>query len=216
MKLLVATCGDGDLEKTLMAMRCLPYDRLVLVCEDDGHDPDGLSEIKRLESMTGHDVDVERVRTSDFMELVEDISTCFMRLMRSGGVQNEVVLNISGGAKLLADSALFAAFRLGVPTYHVTDRVVKLPVMRGVTAKNRFTQLQSQFVMALAGPKTMQELVHDLRPHSKQSLERVMRELRKMGLVCPRLESAQVVAALTEDGHEVRKALAATNGGANT
>lgn len=213
MRVLVTTCGDDDLERVLMAMRCLPYDRLVLLCDGKGRDPEGLPELRRLESMTGHEVEVERVDTSDFMELVEDISESLARLSRSAGAQNEVVLNISGGSKLLADAALFAAFRLGMPTYHVTERVVKLPVMRGVTARNRFTQLQSRFVMALDGPRTIQELVEDLRPHSKQSLERVMRELRGMGLVCPRLESAQVVASLTEDGHEVRKALVASNGG---
>jgi DNA-binding transcriptional ArsR family regulator len=216
LKILVSTYGHGDLGKTLMAMRHLPYDRLVLLCEAGGDDPEGLEELRSLESMAGHEVDVECVDTSDFMELVEGISQAVTGLSRSAGVQNEVVLNISGGNKLLADAALFAAFRLGLPTYHVTERMVKLPVMKGVTARSRFTALQSRFIFLLDGPRTIAEIVELTGTQSKQSVERVMRELRGMGLVCARLESGQVVASLSEDGREVRKALVASNGREDT
>lgn len=215
MRTLVATYGDGDLDKVLLAMRHLPYDRLCLICETGDQEPEGLSEVRRLESMAGHEVLLERVDVSDFMGLVEDISELVEKLSRPGNGGDEVVLNMSGGTKLIADAALFAAFRLGIPAYHVTERVVKLPIMRGVTARNRFTQLQSRFILSLDGPRKISELVLALRPHSKQSLERIMRELIRMGLVSARVEEAQVVVSLTSDGHEVRKALAASNGSKN-
>ena len=141
MRTLVATFGEGDVGKTLVAMRHLPYDRLVLIGEDE--EPEGLAELRRLESLTGHEVLFERISASDFMGLVEDISDVISRVSHLDGARDEVLLNISGGTKLMADAALFAAFRLGVPTYHVTDRVVRLPIMKGVTAKNRFTPLQA-------------------------------------------------------------------------
>lgn len=212
MRVLVSTFGDGDLDKVLLAMRSLPYDRLVLIGEACDEEPEGLQELRRLESMTGNEVRFEQVDTAGFMELVEDISGLIDDVARSNGGLKDIVLNISGGTKLMADAALFAAFRLGIPTYHVTERVVRLPVMKGVTARNRFTQLQSSFISSLEGPMRIVDLVQALPPHNKQSLERVMRELKRMGLVCPRLEDSQVVVSLTADGHEVRKALAASNG----
>lgn len=209
MRTLVATFGEGDVEKTLVAMRHLPYDRLVLIGEDE--EPGGLAELRRLESLTGHEVLFERIGASDFMGLVENVSDVISRVSHPEGPRDEVLLSISGGTKLMADAALFAAFRLGVPTYHVTDRVVRLPVMKGVTAKSRFTPLQARFIESLASKCTLADMEQVLRPHSRQSLERIMRELRKMGLVSPKLESGQVTVSLTEDGHEVRRALAAAN-----
>lgn len=210
MRTLVSTFGDGDLERVLLAMRSLPYDRLVLIGGPRKDEPEGLAELRRLESMTGNDVSFERVDSPDFMGLVEEISELISRVAGLNGGLSDVVLNISGGTKLMADAALFAAFRLGVPTYHVTEKVVRLPVMRGVTARNRFTPLQSLFISSLEGPRTIADMVRALPPHSKQSLERVMRELRNMGLVHAMLENAQVLVSLTADGHEVRRALAAS------
>lgn len=208
MRTLVATIGDGDSSNVLMAMRRLPYDRLVLIGER-GEEPPGLADIRRMESMTGNEVQFVQVDTGRFMDLVDEVCEVVSGL--SGG-RGEVVMNISGGTKLLADAALFAAFRLGVPAYHVTDRVVRLPVMKGVTARNRFTPLQSQFVSRLAEPSSIPELVKAMPPHNKQSVERVMRELRRMGLVSARLESARVAVSLTDEGQEIRRALAASEG----
>lgn len=212
MRVLVSTFSDGDLEKVLLAMRNLPYDNLVLIGEAGAEETKDLRELRRLESMTGNEVRFEQVDASDFMGLVEEIAGVIESVARPNGGRDEVVLNISGGTKLMADAALFAAFRLGIPTYHVTERTVRLPVMKGVTARNRFTQLQSLFISSLESPRRIADLVDALPPHGKQSLERVMRELKVMGLVCPRLEDSQVVVSLTADGHEVRKALDASNG----
>jgi len=210
LRTLVATFGEGDVEKTLVAMRHLPYDRLVLIGEDE--EPGGLVELRRLESLTGHEVLFERIGAPDFMGLVEEVSDVISKASHPDGSRGEVILNISGGTKLMADAALFAAFRLGVQTYHVTDRVVRLPVMKGVTAKNRFTPLQAQFIRSLESKCSLADMEQVLQPHSRQSLERIMRDLRKMGLVSAKLESGQVMVSLTEDGHEVRRALAAANG----
>jgi DNA-binding HxlR family transcriptional regulator len=212
LRALVATFGEGDEDKVLMAMRCLPYDRLVLVGEA-GEEPSGLAALRRMESMAGNEAGFVQVGAGDFMGLVDELCELVTGLARPEGGRCDVVMNVSGGTKLLADAAMFAAFRLGVPAYHVTDRVVRLPVMKGVTARNRFTSLQAQFISRLGGPASIPELVEAMPPHNKQSLERVMRELTKMGLVSARLESMRVVVSLTEEGHEIRRALAASNVG---
>lgn len=212
MRILVSTFGEGDVDRTLLAMRRLPYDKLVLIGEPGVEGSTGLAELRRLESLAGQDIPLERIDTSEFMELVDGISDVISRLEKDDGRRNEVMLNISGGTKLMADAALFAAFRMGVPAYHVSDRVVRLPVMKGVTARNRFTALQAEFVALLTRPCTLQEMGRRLPRNSRQSLERIMRELRTMGLVSARLDSGQVTISLTDEGHEVRRALAASNG----
>lgn len=212
MRTLVTMFGKGDVEKTLLAMRCLPYDRLVLIGEEKDEETAGIAELRRLESMTGNEVIFERVGVEDFMGLVDGISEVISKHLGTGGKSGDVVLNISGGTKLMADAALFAAFRLGVPTYHVSDRVVRLPVMKGVTARNRFTPLQTQFISALESPRTLTEMESTLRHQSRQSLERIMRELRKMGLVSARLLSGQIEVSLTGEGLEARRVLSASNG----
>ena len=203
---------SGDLDKVLLAMRSLPYDQLVLVGEAGEDEPEGLEELRRLEALAGKDVLFERVDGSDFIELVDEISSMISRYARTEGRADEVVLNISGGTKIMADAALFAAFRMGAPAYHVTDRVVRLPVIRGVTAKNRFTPLQAQFIAHLGSRSTLAGMCALMTQRNMQSVERVMRELRKMGLVDASLESGLVVVRLTDEGREVRAALVASNG----
>jgi hypothetical protein len=212
LRTLVATFGEGDVEKTLLAMRRLPYDRLVLIGAMDDDEPAGLAELRRLESMSGHEVVFERTSSSGFMDLVDDVSEVISRTRRPGQERDEVVMSIGGGTKLMADAALFAAFRMGVAAYHVSDRVVRLPIMRGVTARNRFTPLQTQFIETLGRPRMLKDVEETLRPQSKQSVEKIMRDLRRIGLVSAKLESGKVTVMLTDEGHEVRRALAASDG----
>ncbi len=214
MRTLISTFAEGDLDRTLLAMRRLPYDRLVLVGHAADGEPPELVELRRLESLTGNEVAFERLSSDDFMDLVDELSDLVSRLSRQRERAGSLVMNISGGTKLVADAALFAAFRMGVPAYHVTDKVVGLPVMRGVTARNRFTPLQAAFVSTIWDGATIAEMEERLTPQSRQSLERVMRELRGMGLVSARLESGQVSVSLTVDGHEVQRALALSKNGA--
>jgi DNA-binding transcriptional ArsR family regulator len=209
---LVATYGDGDEDNVLLAMRRLPYSSLVLVGTTEEREPAGLEELRRLEAVAGHELVFERLSSQDFMGMVDDISEIMSGLQKSDRHDCELIISIGGGPKLVADAALFAAFRMGVPAFHVSDRLVRLPVMKGVTARNRFTHLQSQFIETLDRPRTLAGMEQSLQTQSRQSVERVMRDLKKMGIVSARLDSGGIILSLTDEGEEVRRVLAASNG----
>lgn len=212
MKILVSTFGGDDYAKVLVAMRALPYEKLVLVCEASAEDADGFKKLTHLEEMSGHDLDFEPVDTSGFMETVEDICDILIRCAKDteSGRSNPVTLNISGGSKLLGDAALFSAFRLGIEAYHCDERTTKLPVLNGATAKDRFAKPQIMFIMSISEDGTpFDELLQALQPSGRQACERILRILRKEGLVEAELRSGKVYVALTAEGREVVRNLGA-------
>lgn len=211
MRTLVSTFGQGDEEKVRLAMRSLSYDRLVLLGEPGAEDSQSFAAIERLEEMVGNKLLLVTVgqEGGGFMGLVEEISEVLMRYSHPKTKGGVIILNISGGSKLLGDAALFAAFRHGVEAYHCDgNTVVRLPVLKGATAKDRFTEDQASLISCLSeGPRLMDDAMTILKPTSRQSLERVVRELRKAGIVDARLVEGKVVLSITEPGSEVAKVL---------
>ncbi len=211
MTTLISTFGDGDEDKVLLAMKGLAYDELVLLGAPEIEGSPGLSRLKNLEEMAGHDLAVETVNHegAGFMQLVEGISEVLAARSGKANAPTRVILNISGGSKLLGDAALFAAFRHGIEAYHCDgNSVVRLPVLKGATAQDRFTQGQAKLVNCLSGgAQTMDEAMQAIEPTSRQSLERIVRELRKAAIVLAELKDGKVVLSLTDAGKEVAKVL---------
>lgn len=209
MKILTSTFRDGDDEKILLAMRSLPYDRLVLFGHDDAEGP-SLEKFRRLERLSGHEAGFREIGTASFMEMVDSISEELADLGsdKETGSRNEVTLNISGGSKIMGDAALLAAFRLGVEAYHCDRVVIKLPVLRGATAKDRFTGLQVRLLDIMADrEKPLAEVIRAMQPNSKASSERTIRELRRLRLIKVRSEGGQVHLGLSSEGLEVARAV---------
>jgi hypothetical protein len=190
-------------------MRGLGYDKLVLLCDGDSEDSSALRRIKSLEDMANHALEVEPVRGSGFMEIVEEISSILAGYREAlGGTGRErIALNISGGPKLLGDAALFAAFRLGVEAYHCDTKVTKLPVLKGATARDMFTPTQLRVLGLLdRGWKDLESLVGGTKAQSRQSTLRVLRELRKLDLVKTQASEGSIRIALTDAGVEAKRA----------
>jgi len=211
LKVLVSTFGPGDAGKVLQAMAALPYNRLILVAERPAEECDGLERIARLEDMIGRTVGFERIVGTKFMQVVDEVCEILDRCSRNAGtgVRNDLLLNISGGSKILGDAALFAAFRLGVTAYHCDRRITRLPVIHGATAVDRFTKLQSKLLSAIGDGATLPEVVDRMQPAGKQAAERVIRELRKQGLLASELEPGRVRLVLTSQGAEAARAIRA-------
>jgi hypothetical protein len=209
VRTLISTFGPEDADRILQAMRHLPYDRLVLVGDDSVAESDSFTGIKNLEEMAGHTIDFETVNQDDFMALVDGISEILSRHGNSG--KDHVVLNISGGSKLLGDAALLAAFRVGVETFHIDDRIIKLPILRGATARDRFTPSQVRLI-EMIGEKNpaFGDLITGMAPSSRQSAERVVRELRKQGMLVPEVRDSKVRLSLSPTGLEVLRAVRLT------
>ncbi len=208
MRTLVSTFAEGDDEKVLLAMRHLPYDSLVLVVTEDAEGP-SLDKIRKLEELSGHEVIVRVIETGDFMRMVDSISDELLALAfdKQKGSRNEVVLNMSGGSKIVGDAALLAAFRLGVEAYHCDRVVIKLPVLKGATAKDRYTTQQIRMLDILAKKEvSLSEVIKSMEPNSKSSAERTIRELKKLSLLKSRAKDGKVFLALSPEGCEVARA----------
>ncbi len=207
MRMLVSTFKEGDDSKILLAMRNLPYDRLVLIAASDGEGA-SLEKLRRLEALSGHDVSLRVIPDTGFMDMVDSISDelAALRFDTGKGSRNEVALNISGGSKLMGDAALLAAFRLGVEAYHCDRVVTRLPIVIGATAKDRFTELQVRLLDILEYKEIpLGEVIQAMRPNSKASAERTIRELRRMRLIKVRTEGGKVFLGLSPEGAEVAR-----------
>jgi biotin operon repressor len=209
VRVLISTFGSEDADRVLQAMRQLPYDKLVLVGDDRVQESDAFARLNNLEEMAGHTIDFETVDHDDFMALVDGVSETLSRHGDSG--KNQVVLNISGGSKLLGDAALLAAFRVGVETFHIDDRVTKLPVLRGATARDRFTPSQVKLIELIGDQDpALGDLITGMLPSSRQSAERVVRELRKQGMLISEVRDSKVHLSLSPTGLEVLRAVRLT------
>lgn len=209
MRILVSTFGQDDFDKVVQAMRQLPYERLVLMGTPEAVDSKAFARIKDLEEVTGHFVSGEIIPESGFMEIVDEISDLLSRCSKDvAGRKNEIALNISGGNKLQGDAALFAAFRLGIETYHCDERITKLPILKGLTAKDRFTPSQIKFLYGIRqGSRSFDDIVEETSPGKRQAAERVMRELRKAGLILTTVEAGKITVSLSGQGVEVVRAV---------
>lgn len=208
MRILVSTFGSGDGDKVLDAMRATPYDRLVLVGDAEAVASDDFAHLKQLESMAGQAIAFQQIDGMDFMGLVEMVSEVLTSLRTENGCTNTIVLNISGGPKLLGDAALFAAFRWGVETYHCDGTVTRLPVLMRATAEDRFTNAQIQFLLCVRGGcGTLEDVMHKLGASGRQSVERLLRELKKAGLVSAAVVGGRITVSLTDEGVEVCRAI---------
>jgi len=210
LRVLVSTFGVGDLDKVLLAMKHLPYDRLVLMGDRHVEESGDFGKIRDLEAMTDHGVKVEIVDDDGFMELVNSVSDVLQRHAREPGTgaKNALSLNISGGHKLLGDAALFAAFRSGIDAYHCDDKLVRLPVVQGATAVDRFTPLQAKFIATIGEEWViLSKVIERMQPVAKPATERVIRELRSAGLLGSDVRSGEVLLSLTDQGREVLRAI---------
>jgi len=99
---------------------------------------------------------------------------------------------------------MLAAFRHGVETYNVGAKPVKLPVLKGVTAKDRFTSSQLEMIRTIdSGSHTLEDLAEGMKPTSRQTTDRCVRELKRQSILSVRLEQGKVLISLSESGLEV-------------
>ncbi len=216
MRVLASTFKQGDVEKILQAMRSLSYDRLVLIGAPGFEECEDLKRIENLEEMARHKVDISFTEDSDFKSIVAQVAETLAKYLKSSrdSEGGSVVLNISGGSKLLGDAALLAAFELGVEAYHINGRVTRLPVIRGATIRDRFTKNQTRMIEVIGSASvTLEGVVSRMEPMSRQAVDRIIRELKRDRLIDSRGGGGKVMLWLTPPGLEVLRALRLTKAG---
>lgn len=208
MRILVSTYGEGDADKVLDAMRALPYDRLVLLGEQGTESSQDLKRISKVEAYSGQEVRFIATPGNGFLELVDEVAEALSGLSRDDeGRRSDIFLNVSGGPKMLGNAAIFAAFRLGIRAYHCDGKAVRLPVLTGATSMDRFTAGQLRLVEVLATPKTLSQATELMEPVRRQGVERLVRELRRTGLLESSVKGGTVTIGLTPAGREVLRAV---------
>ncbi|MGQ9588550.1 MAG: hypothetical protein ACUVT7_09265, partial [Thermoplasmata archaeon] len=101
--------------------------------------------------------------------------------------------------------------------YHCEERVTKLPVLRGVTAVDMFTPLQTEFILCVGSRAlAFDEVVSRLKNRSRQSAERILRELRKTGILRTEIRGGRIHVSLSESGRELEKMIRLTTGQRDT
>ncbi len=185
---LICTFGFAE-RKVFAAMRKIGYNHLVLVAGKDVLDRKEYRLIVALESKGGGSVKTVTVDPFDFRDCYE----CVDEAIRTNSRDGEVVLSISGGTKVLGDAAILAAFQNGVEAYHFNDRVVKLPVLRGVRFEDAFHETDVRVLETLEEGDTSDELIAKLSDSGMgdAAVRKSLKALERLGVLKPRLEEGR-------------------------
>jgi hypothetical protein len=190
-------------EKVTMAMRAIPFDRLVVITSQDNTFRDEYQDILQINRISRTPVETLIV---DKFDLIGSFAAIVNSIQHHKEMRDKVAINISGGTVLLADAALLAAFQTGVDAYHVDDRVIKLPVLRGVSIEERLSPDQQRTLLRLEGDTDLAALQKEAGPEAARTLKD-LRTLKKMGLVQVGSGDGVTWVSLTRMGEYYRKAL---------
>ncbi|MEM4265156.1 MAG: DUF6293 family protein [Thermoplasmata archaeon] len=202
MKILLSTFGP-DPENTLAAMRYLPYNKLVLIMSEDSKDTPAFKMIVDNEAKAKSTVETLIVDEYDLKDCFRDISDYILEQRKiDKRKQNEMVINISGGSKILGDAALLAAFEMGVPAYHCEkSRFVRFPVLRGVTLRDRLTDSQIAVLRELGTLDTIDEITDRVgKQFTPETIRKALRGLRQLGVIRTVPSEGKITVELTDAG----------------
>jgi hypothetical protein len=204
---LVSTFGPGN-PGIMATLRVVAYDRLILVVGEDAQEDPSYHRIFHLESFSREPVTCVQVDPFDFRE-------CFSTMNGLIASHNEppdkVVVSIAGGTKLLSCAALLAAFQNGVEVYHVEDELTKLPVILGVTVRDRFSENEIEVVREVRNGETLGDLLKRLsdRGYDEASLRRCLWRLQEAGFLRLDLQGGKIVVRCPRENRLLREVLLA-------
>lgn len=202
MKILLSTFGP-DPENTLAAMRFLPYQKLVLILSEDSKDTPAFRTIVENEAKAKSSVETLLIDEYDLKDCFRNISDyIFEERKKDKKKQNQIIINISGGSKILGDAALLAAFEMGVPAYHCEkSRVIRLPVLRGVTLRDRLTESQIAVLQEMGTMDTIDEIFEKVGKRlTEETIRKALRGLRKLGVIRTIPSEGKITVELTDAG----------------
>jgi hypothetical protein len=183
VRTLICTFGFNE-RRVFAAMRSIRYNHLVLVAGDDVLERKEYKHMVAIEKKGGGTVETVTVDPFEFADCYDEVN----RLIRKHMAGGEVVLNISGGTKILADAAILAAFQNGVEAYHCDETTIKLPVMKGVRFEDAFSKDDVKVMEKFWEGDTFKSLVVKLSGLSDSSLRKSLKNLERLGVIIPVLE----------------------------
>lgn len=189
-RVLITTFGFDD-KKIRSAMRMLAYDRLVVVTGKDSVKKESFKRLEELESGGSKVMDTVITDVFDFMDCLGKTVYTINKYLATGA---DVMVNISGGTKVLSDAALMASFQLGVKAYHCDDEIIELPTIKGLSTREMLTKMQRTVIMRLNGKVERKEFEQRLTEegNATSSVQKAIRELKNMELLEVTLEDGNI------------------------
>jgi hypothetical protein len=205
-RVLITTFGFDD-KKIQSAMRMLAYDKLVLVTGEDSLKKDSYKRLQEIESGDLDAMETVVADVFDFTDCLKKVEGAIDRYSKKGV---DVIVNFSGGTKVLSDAALLASFQKGVKAYHCDDELIELPTIKDLSIEKRLSEMQMKVILKIDGKIERKELeqmlVEEGNPLS--SVQKAVRELKKMELLEVALEDGNIYLSGNESQRYYRDNLA--------
>jgi hypothetical protein len=185
------------------ACRIHSYDKLILVMEQDAVGGAEHMNIREFEETNPNPLEILPVDALDFFD-------CYKAVERvlNDHKKDEVILNISGGTKLLSMASILCAFNHGMPAYHYeVERLTRLPVLKNFSIKERISSgPQVQILLEVRDGITLKAL--EKRATSKgissDKLERGLMALKNRDIIRTKLEKGRTKLFLTDHGKKYK------------
>lgn len=185
----------------------LAYDKLVLVTGKDSLEKEGYKRLQEIESGSPNGMETVIVDVFSFTECLKRIEEVIEKYSGKG---NEVLLNVSGGTKVLSDAALFAGFQKGVRSYHCEDECLELPIIVGLGVKERLSELQIEVLRRLdkeVERKSFEKTLVD-EGHSLFSVQEAIRKLRTLEILDVEVKKGGMYISINESHRYFKDLLA--------
>jgi len=195
-RVLITTFGFDE-GKILSAMRMLAYDKLVLVTGKDSLEKEGYKHLQEIESRSPNGMETVVVNVFSFTECLKRIEEVIEKYSRKG---NEVLLNVSGGTKVLSDAALFAGFQKGIRSYHCEEECLELPIIVGLDLKERLSEMQIEVLKKLDEEVERKSFEKTLveEGHSLFSVQEAIRKLRTLEILGVEVKKGGIYISINE------------------
>jgi hypothetical protein len=205
-RILITTFGFDD-KKIQSAMRMLAYDKLVLVTGKDSVKKDSYRRLQEIESGDPGGMETVVADVFDFMDCLKKVEEAIDKYSGKGV---EVIVNFSGGTKVLSDAALLASFQKGVKAYLCDDELIELPSIKGMSIGKRLTEMQIKVILRIDGKMERKEFEQMLveEGNALSSVQKAIRELKKMELLDVTLEDGNIYLSGNESQRYYRDNLA--------
>ncbi len=194
--MLITTFGFDE-KKVLSAMRMLVYDKLVLVTGEDSLEKDGYKHLMDIDPGGVDGMQTVIVNVFDFTECLDRIKDMITEYRAKGW---KVILNVSGGTKVLSPAALLAAFHEGVRAYHCEEECTELPVILNASTEKILGEEQIEVLKRIEGVVEREELEEMLveEGHTLSRVQAAIRRLNDLGVLETKVEKEKLYLSVKE------------------
>jgi hypothetical protein len=163
-------------------MRMLAYDKLVLITGEDALEKDGYKRLQEIESQSPDGMETVTVDVFNFRDCLEKIRKVIRAYKDKPW---DVMLNVSGGTKVLSDAALFAGFEEGVKSFHCEEDCIELPVILDLELRDRLSEMEIEVLMRIERRTDNKDLEDSFTKEGRSLsvVQKAVRRLRDKGLL---------------------------------